>query len=275
MRRIAVRLGVSISSVSLWVRDISAPAAARPETPEPPEPSTTQGSRRCGRCRVDLPLTSFNRHSDGHQWWCRDCFREYFRQRGDLHRRQSGSARARRRQAARAYVAEHLAAHPCVDCGERDPSVLDFDHLDQKRDHVNRLAWDGRSLPELTKEIARCEIRCANCHRRRTARQVESWRLHPEKLNENARLLSGEVRNLILVRDTLLASACVDCNETDLLVLDFDHIASKRDSVPALARRGVRLETLKREISCCVVRCANCHRRRTAAGRSGQAQALS
>jgi hypothetical protein len=61
---------------------------------------------------------------------------------------------------------------PCVDCGEADPIVLQFDHRDgtEKIDEVgtmlNRASWNA-----LLNEIAKCDVRYANCHRVRTTRQ--------------------------------------------------------------------------------------------------------
>jgi len=57
----------------------------------------------------------------------------------------------------------------CEDCGEPDPVVLDFDHVGPKRASVIVLAFGGYGLRTLKLETASCEIRCANCHRRRTA----------------------------------------------------------------------------------------------------------
>lgn len=67
------------------------------------------------------------------------------------------------------FIAEYLDKHPCVDCGEKDPVVLDFDHVRGKKvknvaDAVNH----GWSLKRIKDEIAKCEVRCANCHRRAT-----------------------------------------------------------------------------------------------------------
>lgn len=78
----------------------------------------------------------------------------------------------------RFWVHEYLLAHPCIDCGEADPVVLEFDHVDpsQKKSIVSRLVAGGYSIRRIQKEILLCEVRCANCHKRRTAVQ-QNWRI--------------------------------------------------------------------------------------------------
>ena len=70
----------------------------------------------------------------------------------------------------------YLSAHPCVDCFEVDPLVLDFDHRDAaaKRINVSDML-DDYSWQRIEAEISKCDVRCANCHRRRTAHQFK-WR---------------------------------------------------------------------------------------------------
>lgn len=219
--------------------------------------------RRCCRCRAWLPVSAFNRLRESYQWWCRECYREYFRARGPLHIRQTDEAKKRRRSRARRLVREHLAAHPCADCGETDTRVLEFDHLGPKRGAIGLLAYSGLSLAALRREIEGCEVVCANCHSRRTAVRNGSWRLAPEAIGRRGPLLPSQIRNLFYVRDALLKSGCVDCGIADLLVLECDHIGPKEANVSKLVRDGYSLARIQAEIDRCEVRCANCHRRRT------------
>lgn len=63
---------------------------------------------------------------------------------------------------------EYLLAHPCVDCGESDPIVLEFDHIRGEKDRdIAYMILTNCPLGRIKAEIAKCEVRCANCHRRR------------------------------------------------------------------------------------------------------------
>ena len=72
----------------------------------------------------------------------------------------------------------YLSEHPCVDCGETDLEVLEFDHIcdkEDKRREVTLLVREAYSWGVIETEIAKCEVRCANCHRRKTSKQF-NWR---------------------------------------------------------------------------------------------------
>lgn len=72
---------------------------------------------------------------------------------------------------------DYLSEHPCVDCDEDDPVVLDFDHRDGevKEAYVGTLVHNAGSWERVMREIEKCDVRCANCHRRKTAR-AGGWR---------------------------------------------------------------------------------------------------
>ena len=152
--------------------------------------------RACTKCGEAKPLDAFPPVRRGEaklQSWCRDCFaaygREYYRKNRDAQKaRLLRNLKARRADNQRRMI-EYLQAHPCVDCGETDIVVLQFDHLaDKERDVASMLAGSW-TWPAIEKEIAKCEVRCANCHRLQTAlrylqRQPSRKRLmvRPEQL---------------------------------------------------------------------------------------------
>jgi len=75
----------------------------------------------------------------------------------------------------RDWIWEYLLAHPCVDCNEKDPIVLQFDHQRDKEFDISTMTRRGLSLTRLKKEVEKCEVRCANCHMRRTVKQLGWW----------------------------------------------------------------------------------------------------
>lgn len=80
-------------------------------------------------------------------------------------KRQKEVARVRNR----GFIRTYLAVHPCVDCGESDPIVLEFGHVrGVKLYDVATMVQRHTSLRTIAAEIAKCDIRCANCHRRKT-----------------------------------------------------------------------------------------------------------
>ena len=221
--------------------------------------------RTCKRCERTLPLEAFSRHKDGHQWWCRECFKAYFRERGQLHLDQVSAAKGARRKRAHARVIQLLTTSPCVDCGERDPRVLEFDHTGEKITEVATLVGDGTRIDLIEAEIAKCDVVCCNCHRRRTylrrgttrtpasTQRITDWRIR---------------RNIEWIYNVLSRATCCDCGVGDPLVLQFDHQGLKRKNVMNMAWEGYGMNTIEHEMSKCAIRCASCHRRKTLAERN-------
>lgn len=72
------------------------------------------------------------------------------------------------------YIDEYKRKGTCTDCGFSGadfPYVLDFDHKDRASEKEFSIgSWSRKvlSIDAIAKEIAKCELVCANCHRIRT-----------------------------------------------------------------------------------------------------------
>lgn len=142
--------------------------------------------KRCCLCDRFRPLDEFNvrrRSADGKQNVCRECNRRQSRKYYETHRTAHRAVTRARKSEQRArmigLVAEYLSCNACVDCGERDLRVLDFDHRDStlKTAEVMWLVQNGYSERRIRAEIAHCDVRCRNCHARITYdRMGANWR---------------------------------------------------------------------------------------------------
>jgi len=75
----------------------------------------------------------------------------------------------------RIRVFDFLKNHPCVDCDEKDIVVLQFDHVRGKKcDNISTLISKASTWKTISEEIEKCEVRCANCHTRKTAKE-NNW----------------------------------------------------------------------------------------------------
>ena len=166
---------------------------ARNERLSPPKPeqpkrvASANEPLQCTRCGELKPASGFprrRRDGDHLQTWCRSCFSEVnrgnYRASHETYLRRLSTNTQRIRSTVRARIDAYLLAHPCVDCGETDIDVLEFDHLSDKRMEVSRLWGQGYPWRVIEAEIAKCEVRCGNCHRRktyerRTSEEAGAW----------------------------------------------------------------------------------------------------
>lgn len=127
----------------------------------------TQTHRRCSRCHEEKAVSFFSKKRDGFQKECKDCRRIYARSHYQVNK-EAYKRRAResnKDQRARSYrlIYDHLKSNPCVDCGQNDVFLLEFDHVrGEKRAGVRELA--GHGIEAVKEEINKCEVRCKKCH---------------------------------------------------------------------------------------------------------------
>lgn len=128
--------------------------------------------KRCSICKIEQSLAEFNKKKlakDGLQTVCRTCnrarSRRYHAEHLEEHRKAIKVRQARVKQESRKFIFDFLRTHPCVDCGIADVRVLEFDHVSgTKVKGVGSMISFGYSLPKIEEEIAKCEVRCRNCH---------------------------------------------------------------------------------------------------------------
>lgn len=75
--------------------------------------------------------------------------------------------RQRRDEIAK-WFEEYKSKLKCETCPENHPATLDFHHIDPKQKDlkVSRALINGWSKERILKEIAKCKVLCANCHRK-------------------------------------------------------------------------------------------------------------
>jgi len=140
-------------------------------------------TKRCYDCGAVKPIDEFAFHNKARgtrQPRCRSCHaiyrRAHYLRNRDTYIRLEVARIKRYREENRPKIREYLRAHPCVDCRETNIVVLDFDHRDPKAKAHNVVVLAmHKPWTRVLAEIAKCDVRCANCHRRRTARQF-GWR---------------------------------------------------------------------------------------------------
>lgn len=137
----------------------------------------------CTLCKFPKDLDNdFNKKKsshDGKQNVCRECNRnkcnKYYNSNRESHKRITIARKWKVVYAVRQYVYDFLKDTGCIDCPEKDPVVLEFDHVrGEKRDNLSAMIGTGCSLESVKREMEKCVVRCANCHRRKTAKD-QNW----------------------------------------------------------------------------------------------------
>jgi len=81
-------------------------------------------------------------------------------------KQRSKTRNRKQRNANKAYVDKIKVESSCVDCGEGNPLVLDFDHVKGKKvGDISSMVYQSYCVESIQKEIDKCEVRCSNCHR--------------------------------------------------------------------------------------------------------------
>lgn len=134
--------------------------------------------KRCGKCKLEKETSRFYRcktSKDGLQWMCKACNSNRYAENPAPFLRWN----KRRQDVFRQNLLAWLQEHPCVDCGEKDPVVLQFDHVrGEKMFEIARGLNRNYPWSRVFEEIQKCDVRCANCHVRKTAKTFGWFKLN-------------------------------------------------------------------------------------------------
>lgn len=131
----------------------------------------------CNKCNEQQSVDNFswkNKSKGTRNTTCKKCFREYAKEHYQSNLKMYKDKASRNRKSYRSrgklFIIEYLRSNPCVDCGEDDINVLEFDHKEPLNNHKSpRLtSLVAQSLDRIKQEISKCDVRCANCHTRKT-----------------------------------------------------------------------------------------------------------
>ena len=129
--------------------------------------------KRCPRCKEELPIKRFSKRPNGSPVsFCKACQRANSKEHYAANKQKHNAKRYQRRKEERIKIKAlliELKSVPCKDCGESHPYwAMDFDHC--RGEKLFNLGASVRlaSIPKTLREIAKCDIVCALCHRYRT-----------------------------------------------------------------------------------------------------------
>ena len=139
----------------------------------------------CGTCKAEKDIKCYSKNPskvDGLSYCCQDCNKmyqkEWYKKNKKKHIENLNLRRNLARKNAKEFAWQYISTHSCVDCNQSNPLTLDFDHVKgKKKENVSRMIADGVSIFKLEKEINKCVIRCANCHRIKTASTNGNWKV--------------------------------------------------------------------------------------------------
>ena len=117
-------------------------------------------------CNIEKVIEEFplrNQFTQPRQSYCKDCkskmHSNWYQESKETQKENASRHGIEYRQALREYASEYLSTHPCVDCGERDTVVLEFDHVFGKKNYVLQSSLGVDHLLRNLKRRSPC-VRC-------------------------------------------------------------------------------------------------------------------
>ena len=156
----------------------------------------------------------------------------------------------------------------CVQC--KKITDCELDHRPGTQGGHHRLSdshwWSAHGGVEaMKKERDKCDLRCATCHLTQNTHNK-----YKTKEGANRNKPRDQRRDFVNARKRQIGQ-CADCDA--LVVEGYEHLFSfahkdaatkdPRGSISRLVHLGCSIETIKKEIELCLLKCATCHNKET------------
>lgn len=135
---------------------------------------------KCNDCKPNKAFGFKNKEKKTLQAYCRSCNKGY-QAKHYIENKENYAAKAKEykiqyKKKVYSWIKNFVLENPCVDCRIDDFRVIHFDHRDplEKEFEISAGITANINLEELKEEIKKCDVRCANCHMLRTAKQF-NW----------------------------------------------------------------------------------------------------
>ena len=125
----------------------------------------------CSCCKINKSFTEFNKersNKDGLSCYCKSCRsikrnKSYAKHKDKIIKKQLA-----KRRSSQDWVRQFKKQ--CEKCGENHPATLDFHHIKNKKHGIGNLVNTNNLTNKIKtlikKEIKKCIVLCANCHRK-------------------------------------------------------------------------------------------------------------
>jgi hypothetical protein len=222
-------------------------------------------SGHCGETK-SLVEFSFRKDTNTYRGECRKCENARHKKMYEKNKTKTSNARNKRvRETLGKRKLEMLTGIGCETCRIDLPELLEFAHKD-RRTKIGNLARLIRNNKDIRNaERDKCRILCGTCHMIETHAENNSYK--HIFITTQSKPMEGDKnwRQKLCVLDYLLQKDCEKCGETDVRVLEFDHIipANKYTNIATMVSDGRSVQHIKKEIAKTRILCRNCHKLRT------------